>query len=179
MNGDTQIKFPEMVRVLAKDGQVILDGANASSAHNIHMAVGIIGEIGELIEALYYESDNILEELGDTEFYMEGLRQNTPCIRLQQITPEVLSFTSISVRLTIEGCNLIDIVKKEFVYGQTLDTSRLQLSLNAIDILLSSTYHRHGYTRDQAIEQNMQKLGKRYRDFKYTDESAKLRADKS
>ena len=51
--------------------------------HSLHMAVGIAGEAGELLDAVKkaaiyrkpIDRANVVEELGDLEFYMEGLRQ--------------------------------------------------------------------------------------------------------
>jgi NTP pyrophosphatase (non-canonical NTP hydrolase) len=47
------------------------------------MATGVAGEAGELLDAVKkaaiyckpVDIDNVIEELGDLEFYMEGLRQ--------------------------------------------------------------------------------------------------------
>ncbi len=49
-----------------------------------HMATGVAGEAGELLDAVkkaaVYDQEidvqNVIEELGDIEFYMEGIRQN-------------------------------------------------------------------------------------------------------
>jgi NTP pyrophosphatase (non-canonical NTP hydrolase) len=73
----------DMVRKLAKDGQQILDTLSPEKAHKWHMATGISGEAGELLDAIKKEvaynkaedRENIVEELGDLEFYMAGLRQ--------------------------------------------------------------------------------------------------------
>lgn len=73
----------EMVRLLAKPGQQMLDEMDAGDAHLLHMAIGICGEAGELADAIkkaviYRKSldlENVVEELGDLEFYMEGVRQ--------------------------------------------------------------------------------------------------------
>ena len=55
---------------------------NPVSAHYVHMALGIAGEAGELVDAIkkyaiYNKSldiENVIEELGDLEWYMQGLR---------------------------------------------------------------------------------------------------------
>ena len=73
----------DMVAGLAKSGQEILDDMDKNQMHLLHMAVGISGEAGELLDAVkkvaVYQKkidyDNVVEELGDLEFYMEGLRQ--------------------------------------------------------------------------------------------------------
>lgn len=76
------VSFPQMVRALAKPGDAIIASMTPESAHLLHMAVGISGEAGELLDAIkksvIYNKPidivNVIEELGDLEFYMQGLR---------------------------------------------------------------------------------------------------------
>ena len=115
-----EIKHDEMVTALAKDGNIIAKEIDGKDAHLMHMAIGISGEAGELLDAIkrkvIYRKDldmeNVLEELGDLEFYLEGIRQGV------------------------------------------------------------------GVTREQCLEANIEKLGERYKGFKYSDKSAQERADK-
>jgi len=77
-----EMEHSEMVDVLAKDGELIKSEMTARGAHLLHMAVGISGEAGELLDAIKkhviynkpLDLQNVIEELGDLEFYMEGLR---------------------------------------------------------------------------------------------------------
>lgn len=77
------INHSEMVRALAKSGATIASEITGEDAHLMHMAIGISGEAGELLDAIKkrviyrkpLDSDNVLEELGDLEFYLEGIRQ--------------------------------------------------------------------------------------------------------
>lgn len=77
------ISHPELVSALTKDGEIIRQEMTATGAHSLHMAVGISGEAGELLDAIKkhviynkpLDVENVIEELGDLEFYMEGLRQ--------------------------------------------------------------------------------------------------------
>ena len=77
-----------LVHNLSKPGEDIIASMTPNKAHVLHMAIGIAGEAGELLEAIkkyvMYEKEidgaNIIEELGDLEYYMEGLRQGL-CIR--------------------------------------------------------------------------------------------------
>ena len=79
----TGITHPELVSALCKPGDAIVASLTPDMAHNLHMAVGIAGESGELLDAVKkaaiyckpIDRDNVIEELGDLEFYMEGLRQ--------------------------------------------------------------------------------------------------------
>lgn len=115
------INHSDMVVQLAKPGQDIVDQMTAGDAHTLHMAVGISGESGELLDAVkkavmyrkQIDMENIIEELGDIEFYMEGLRQGL------------------------------------------------------------------GITREETIEANIEKLGKRYKGHNYSDQQAQDRADKA
>lgn len=116
-----KIVHSEMVKTLAKNGQAIIDGLTENTMHRLHMAVGVAGEAGELLDAIKKESvynkpidrENVVEELGDLEFYMEGLRQ----------------------------------------------------SLNI--------------TREETLDHNIAKLGKRYEGLRYSDQAAQDRADKA
>ena len=73
---------PELVKALAKPADQIIAELTPANAHLLHMAVGISGEAGELIDAVKkaaiynkeLDLENIKEELGDLEFYLEGLR---------------------------------------------------------------------------------------------------------
>jgi NTP pyrophosphatase (non-canonical NTP hydrolase) len=78
-------RHADMVHRLYKPGSHILRDMSPDQAHLLHMAIGISGEAGEILDAIkkiaIYGKDvelvfeNLLEELGDLEFYMEGLRQ--------------------------------------------------------------------------------------------------------
>ena len=78
-----EVPYDMMVSALAKPGNQIKESLTADQAHLLHMAVGIAGEAGELLDAIkkhvIYNKPldviNVIEELGDLEFYMEGLRQ--------------------------------------------------------------------------------------------------------
>ena len=75
--------YDAMVTALAKPGEAIRNAITAEACHLLHMAVGISGESGELLDAIKkvviygkpIDRKNVVEELGDLEFYMEGLRQ--------------------------------------------------------------------------------------------------------
>lgn len=83
------IPYPEMVVTLAKPGQAIQDSLTPDRCHLLHMTMGISGEAGELLDAIKkvviygkpLDITNIIEELGDLEFYLEGLRQGLDITR--------------------------------------------------------------------------------------------------
>ena len=86
----------DMVKALAKDGKEIKNDITPLGAHLWHMSSCIQGEAGELFDAVKKVSiygkniieldlDNVIEELGDIEFYMEGLRQSLGIKRKETI----------------------------------------------------------------------------------------------
>lgn len=84
-----QTKHQAMVTALVKPGQDILDTLTPKKIDLLHMAVGVVGEAGELIDAVKkhvvynkeLDRENVVEELGDLEFYLEGVRQNLDITR--------------------------------------------------------------------------------------------------
>lgn len=91
------VNYSEMVHALAKPGEEIVNRLSPMGAHMLHMAVGISGEAGELLDSIKktviynkpIDRDNIVEELGDLEFYMEGLRQRLNITREQCIDANI------------------------------------------------------------------------------------------
>lgn len=73
-----------LVGELTKSGNAILVDMDTRDAHLVHMVLGISGEAGELLDAIKKKAiyqkeldiENIYEELGDIEFYLEGLRSS-------------------------------------------------------------------------------------------------------
>ena len=77
------ITHEELVRALVKPGEQIKAEVTPKEMHLLHMIIGLCGESGELLDALKkaiiyrkpLDRDNVVEELGDLEFYLEGIRQ--------------------------------------------------------------------------------------------------------
>jgi NTP pyrophosphatase (non-canonical NTP hydrolase) len=75
--------YSEFVNDLCKPGEKIQLELTPRDCHLIHMVLGVSGEAGELLDAIkkhaIYRKPidlvNIVEELGDIEFYLEGIRQ--------------------------------------------------------------------------------------------------------
>jgi len=92
-----EIKHDEMVKALAKSGEEIIKTLVPEKAHALHMAVGVAGEAGELLDAIKkhviynkpIDRENVIEELGDIEFYMEGLRQGFGITREETLSANI------------------------------------------------------------------------------------------
>lgn len=75
-------KFELRQTVTCKSGLDIVAEMTPESAHLVHMALGVAGEAGELVDAIkkhaIYGKEldifNVIEELGDIEWYMQGIR---------------------------------------------------------------------------------------------------------
>ena len=86
-----------LVDVLKKKPEQILKELTPMQADSLHMAVGVCGEAGELLDAIKkfaiyqkpLDRDNVIEELGDIEFYLEGLRQSLGISRNRTILSNI------------------------------------------------------------------------------------------
>lgn len=81
------MKYPtysEFVRALCKPGDAIRSELTPEDCHRLHMAIGISGEAGELLDAIKkaaiyrkpLDIHNVKEEIGDVLFYITGLLQS-------------------------------------------------------------------------------------------------------
>ena len=95
-----------MVRTLRKDPRQILSELTPSRMNILHAVIGISGEAGELLDSVKktcvynkgLDVENIIEELGDLEFYMEQLRQECGVTR-----EECLSANMAKLAVRYEG----------------------------------------------------------------------------
>ena len=86
-----------LVSDLKKSSKQIVKELKSEQADALHMAVGIAGEAGELLDAIkkwsIYQKpldlENVIEELGDLEFYMEGLRQSLNLTRIETLMENI------------------------------------------------------------------------------------------
>lgn len=97
------VNHADMVRALVKPGADIAAALTPDQADMWHMASCIPGEAGELFDAVKkhviygkdLDRENVVEELGDLEFYMEGLRQRLGITRQETIDANI---AKLSVR---------------------------------------------------------------------------------
>ncbi len=92
------LNYPEFVNGLAKPGEHIIRDLNPSKAHLLHMASAAMGEAGELFDAIkkhaiygkQLDQENVFEELGDIEFYLQGIRNEFGWSREDVLAANVL-----------------------------------------------------------------------------------------
>lgn len=190
------ISHPDMVATLAKSGELIASELTPENAHLLHMTIGIVGEAGELLDAfdqavsfnLAVDNENIIEELGDSEFYIEGFRQGLGVTRDEVLAVECdpntifgsqpLIAPVLTLKYTIQTTNLLDLVKKVVVYQKDVPTEDIVAILSKMEILLMVIREQCGFQYGECLDHNINKLGKRYEGFKYSDRAAQDRADK-
>ena len=93
-----QADHSSLVCTLVKDPVDILDSLDYEKINLIHAILGVSGEAGELLDAIKkhciynkpLDVENVIEELGDLEFYLEQLRQILNISREDTLTANVL-----------------------------------------------------------------------------------------
>lgn len=198
------IPYPEFVKALIKPGGDILRGCDASRMNALHMAVGISGEAAELLEAFLYpkggrntpDYENIVEELGDLEFYMEGLRQefglSAAAIDAAVAIEDVVSLMRKTVGYVhslgevaaqfavVDAGRILDEIKRYAVYQTPgVDPRVLAKLLGMLKHHLYCLRFDLDIAYAEVIEANKRKLAKRYEKLTYSDAAAHARADKT
>ena len=87
----------KLVKELIKNPLDIIDSWDYVDADLIHSVMGISGEAGELLDAIKktvmyrkpLDIDNVIEELGDLEFYMENLRSSLDISREETLQANI------------------------------------------------------------------------------------------
>lgn len=169
----TMLPYGDMVRNLFK-----LMGS--TEADLMHAAVGMCGEAAELLEA--DTRANVIEELGDFEFYLEALRQHSGLSRHGVLHPGdalPVSLALVGPMLCVHAGRVLDLVKKSWVYGKVLDRAKLAYELAHIEVSLAGYRNLMDAPRELVLAQNQTKLAIRYPDGVYTDLHAQQRLDKA
>lgn len=180
-NEETEITFEQMVHDLSKDGQEIIEGLTPQSAHLWHMATGVAGEVGELIENHLTDSgtENRIEELGDIEFYYEGIAAQSGIDSTSVQRKEAMHLDRELLELSAASAALLDAAKKHAVYEKPVDRTAVISAMNDIRGRLNNLYNRFEISRDDVIAANMKKLAVRYEGGSYSNDDAQKRADKA
>lgn len=184
------IVYEDMVRRLAKPGADIIATLTPVKIEMLHMASALLGEIPELFDAS--SDEDVIEELGDVEFYLEGLYQaiqkflDFSDAEMVKLTGSVVAtktkYNMLNLRFEIlnEVGRIYDVVKKVVVYNNTkANLSLVEIVLqSSLPQLLQSFYTYMDLDRKTVLAHNIEKLSKRYGDS-YTDKAAEERKDKA
>jgi hypothetical protein len=173
-----------MVSVLAKSGADIFASLTSVNCHLLHMAVGISGEAGEVLECVCSPNGvdvaNLVEELGDIEFYVEGLRQGANLTRFETITAPIdgIIYESAGIHISVSASQILDLIKKTVIYNKPLNTAELISALSSLELAMQILRDNHTLIRDEILLANIAKLSVRYKSLTYNDSAAQTWADK-
>lgn len=155
----------------------------------LHAAIGISGETAELLVADSIE--NIVEELGDMEFYIEAGYQVLGGRRSALADELVLDASdpaqhqvlgTVTIAMSTTAGRLLDLAKKGWVYNKPLDDNAeraIRYELMRLECMMEQLLDMVGVRRPDVLRTNQTKLGKRYPQGVYTDQAAQVRADKA
>lgn len=185
-------RYERMVRMLVKNPAAIFEQLTANSINLMHMVVGLVGELLELL--LVNGPRHALEELGDLAFYRTGILQHFGLTEeswdkhKRTISMDNYQWPNMDnyvLDLCGIGGEILDQMKKYVIYAKPNWTpEELLKHLCAYDItmhkFLDSMPQTEAYDFSPAgIRQaNWDKLAVRYKDQGYTDEAADARYDK-
>lgn len=169
--------YPLMVGALAKK-------LATPTEDLVHMAMGLSGEMAELLAS--NDRTNTIEELGDGLFYFCGFcllidRPEDFEVQLSNtIDLDTIDLDTMAVfkNLVITAGEVLDQVKKTWVYNKPLDLPTVILQLNLWYGYWQLAVNQTGATVLDVIQANVAKLNKRYPDGLYTDAHAQARLDK-
>lgn len=102
------ITHPELVAALIKPGEQLAEEFTPTDCKLIHALMGICGEAGELMDAVKkatvyrkpLDRANVIEELGDLEFYMQDLRATLGITREETLAHNIAKLSKRYVGLT-------------------------------------------------------------------------------
>jgi len=194
------VRMIHQTEQLVKPARNILASLTAEKCDIFHMVWGISGELLELqLGILNEDMANVIEEAGDTEFYLAHLcrklniANNAGAILSSEYIEEYLASQTVEGRkyatsLTKLSESLLNNCKKYIIYDDASRLEKIVAVVEEIRVVLNITYAVYDRTLSRpfgslfttVMENNFVKLSGddgRYSDG-YTDEAAKIRADK-
>ena len=185
------ITHPEMVAALVKPGDVIADEMTPIEADLWHGATGVAGETTEILEAAIsavvtgtLDRANMIEELGDMEFYLEQVRQNRGITRDEVMAHDGEKHFGTDIIgnaacLAVAGGAVLDLAKKVSIYKKDVEKDAFVKALSYVEGCMNLIRVALQITREETLDGNIAKLSVRYAGLKYSNEAAQTRADKA
>jgi len=103
-----------------------------------------------------------------------------PAEILAALDPVKVDLLHAMLGIASEAGELLDAVKAHVIYNKPLDRVNVKEELGDLEFYLEQ-FRTNPYMdvgREEVLRGNIEKLAKRYKDFKYTDKQAVERADK-
>lgn len=137
-------------RTMASKGSKAADGA--------HMALGITTEYGEMNVGMFTgDLVNIREEHGDMTWYLAN-SCNIYGLNFESLYRLAVSTAPRNFVLH----DIVDLHKREFAYGKEMDINELKEQLITAIQKLLLTSHTYGFTFQESLQLNIEKLAARY-----------------
>lgn len=83
-----------------------------------------------------------------------------------------------AVGISGEAGELLDAIKKNWVYNKPLDHENVKEELGDLMFYITALMMLEGLTMQEVLQSNADKLSERYKGLQYSDEAAQARADK-
>lgn len=179
-----ECEYHEFVALLAKPmkGQV---------EDMLHMAIGMAGECAEFLGALLTgDLMNMREELGDWDFYWQGMNNiwgfgldERNATKQDWFSSDVATYAKIRPldngwMWKVATGDLLDHVKKCWVYNRSVDTVLFCGLLARCEFYYVNLLAERNWDRVAIRAENREKLLKSYEGGKYSDAAANERKDK-
>ncbi len=181
-----QIDYTKFVASITKPGEEILATLTPAKVHLWHMSSCICGEAAEVLEGSD-NKDNLIEELGDIEFYLEGYRQISGITREESEAIENEPIDTFQDRLSFQGRlsalvvasgMLFDVTKRHILYERKFNRDLTVRAISLLEFALDQIHRYIGVTRLEVVAANIAKLRLRYPEG-YSNAAAQARADKT
>lgn len=165
------ITHPELVTALCKSGDTIAAELNNKPEEKALLlsAVQYVLQEGEILEAIKKRTIYNKPEA------WPGDAPNTPH---PELTPNQAHLLHMSIGIAGEALELLDAVYKHINYKKPLDWVNVVEESGDIEFYHEGFRQGVNLDRDEALNQNIAKLSKRYASLSYSDSAARDRADK-
>jgi phosphoribosyl-ATP pyrophosphohydrolase len=113
--------------------------------------------------------------------HVEAVRYDAFVAGLFKVDPvnPVMNRLHAAVGISGEAGELLDAVKKEWIYNKPLDYTNVIEELGDLYFYMNAMMIHCGVNEQEVLQANADKLAKRYIGLKYSDHAAQERADKA
>lgn len=192
-------KYQQHLATLIKPGHEILETLTPQKVTLWHLASALQGELAELADAM--DSPNYKEEFGDALFYLHGIalviKEYEPLLDsaigdlglweiIHPIDSDYPFNTAVHWKsnLVISAGHLFDLIKKHVIYNKILAAEQLTelyrhwLAIRYLLLKNAGDPQYCGWSEEELLQANIEKLSKRYPGLLYGDAHAQERKDK-
>ena len=111
------------------------------------------------------------------QIFKDNTRRCFKSMETQEVDGQTLDLLHTAFGIAGESGELVDAIKKYFFYNQPPDEENIKEELGDLLFYIQSMCDTLGYSTEEIMNRNVQKLSTRYPDG-YSDEDAITRADK-